>query len=400
MQITAIETIRTAEAANILWVEVHTDAGLVGLGETFRSAGAVAAYIHEQVAPMLLGSDPLAIDHHSRALVQGYLGYRSSGVEMRAASAIDIALWDILGQAAGMPLYQILGGRSRSRIRAYNTCAGRDYNKSGGRREIAPGQARMPSAGRYDDHEAFVHRADELAHSLLNEGYSGMKIWPFDIFATATSGQDISAADLAVGLQPFAKIRNAVADRIDIMVELHGLWNVPAAAKIARALEPYDPYWLEDPIRMTTAADLAALKRQVKAPICASETLATRAAFAEILDAQAVDIVMIDIGWCGGLSEAKKIAALAELHHRPVTLHDCTGPVALMSSVHLALNLPNALIQETVRAYYHGWYRGVVTALPTLEGGCFHPPDDPGLGTRLADDLKGRKDVDVRRSAC
>jgi L-alanine-DL-glutamate epimerase-like enolase superfamily enzyme len=150
---------------------------------------------------------------------------------------------------------------------------------------------------------------------------------------------------------------------------------------------------------MTAAADLAALKRQVKAPICASETLATRAAFAEILDAQAVDVVMIDIGWCGGLSEAKKIAALAELHQRPVTLHDCTGPVALMSSVHLALNLPNALIQETVRAYYHGWYRGVVTALPPFEGGCFHPPDGPGLGTRLADDLKRRKEVDVRRSA-
>ena len=89
MQITAIETIRTAEAANALWVEVHTDAGLVGLGETFRGAGAVAAYIHDQIAPMLLGSDPLAIDHHSLALIQGYLGYRSSGVEMRAASAID-----------------------------------------------------------------------------------------------------------------------------------------------------------------------------------------------------------------------------------------------------------------------------------------------------------------------
>src|SRR6185437_6859475 len=127
MKVRAIETIQLAEFANLCWVHVHTDEGLIGLGETFFGAEAVAAYIHESAAPHLLGKDPLRIDEHSHALRATYVGFSSSGAEMRGLSAIDIALWDIFGQAVGQPIHQLLGGLTHERIRTYNTCAGYGY---------------------------------------------------------------------------------------------------------------------------------------------------------------------------------------------------------------------------------------------------------------------------------
>ncbi|MFZ9449058.1 MAG: mandelate racemase/muconate lactonizing enzyme family protein, partial [Alphaproteobacteria bacterium] len=191
MRITALETIRLASRANLLWVRVHTDEGLVGLGETFRGAAAVEAFLHASVAPMLVGRDPLAIDAIAKLLTEPYLGFRSSGVEMRAASAVDIALWDLAGKAAGMPVWQLLGGLTRESIRTYNTCAGYAYNASGGRREIGAGDA---PAGPYDDQVAFERDAGELAQGLLAEGITAMKISPFDRFAVRSGGNFISSA--------------------------------------------------------------------------------------------------------------------------------------------------------------------------------------------------------------
>src|SRR5690606_27478412 len=133
MRIVALETVQLPHLDNILWLRVHTDEGIVGLGETFRGAHAVARHLHTDVARQLLGRDPLAIDAISKALTEPYVGFRSSGVEMRAASAVDIALWDIFGKATGQPVHQLLGGLSRERIRTYNTCAGYTYNKQGSR---------------------------------------------------------------------------------------------------------------------------------------------------------------------------------------------------------------------------------------------------------------------------
>ncbi|MEP6703010.1 MAG: mandelate racemase/muconate lactonizing enzyme family protein, partial [Betaproteobacteria bacterium] len=127
MKITKIETISLAEFPNVIWIQVHTDAGHVGLGETFFGSQAIHAYVHETLAPQMLGQDALRIEQHSRKLMQNYVGFKSTGAEIRGASAFDIALWDIMGQAAGMPIYQLLGGKCRDRIRVYNTCAGYRY---------------------------------------------------------------------------------------------------------------------------------------------------------------------------------------------------------------------------------------------------------------------------------
>ncbi len=245
MKITALETLRLREFANLLWVRLHTDEGLVGLGETFMGPQAVEAYLHETVAPKLLGRDPLRIEAIHAAL-SNYLGWRSAGVETRGNSAVDLALWDLFGKAHGRPVADMLGGRSRDSIRVYNTCAGYKYIRDARAQSVANWHA-GETEGPYEDLDAFLHRADELALSLLEQGITGMKIWPFDIAAERTGGYDISPAELRAALEPFAKIRKAVGDRMDIMVEFHSLWSLPMAKKLAQALAEFDTYWHEDP---------------------------------------------------------------------------------------------------------------------------------------------------------
>ena len=392
MKITAIETLRLDEFPNICWVEVHTDDGLVGLGETFFGARAVEAAVHETVAPQVLGQDALAIERHSRRMLQNYVGFNSTGAEIRAASAFDIALWDLFGKVTGQPVYQLLGGKVRDDLRTYNTCAGYRYVRA------KPIQRTENwglggTDGRYEDLDGFLNRADELAESLIAEGYAGMKIWPLDFAAEATGGTDISAADLKRGLEPFEKIRKRVGDKIDIHVELHSLWQLPAAMKIARALEQFEPYWFEDPVKMSNLDAVRQFKDSTRIWTTASETLSTRWGFRELFEKRATSVCMLDVGWCGGLSEAKKIATMAECYELPLAPHDCTGPVLLAAAVHLAIASPNTLVQEVVRAFYFGWYQDLVEDLPPLHAGRIAPLDTPGLGVRLRPSIHTRADA-------
>jgi L-alanine-DL-glutamate epimerase-like enolase superfamily enzyme len=254
------------------------------------------------------------------------------------------------------------------------------------------------SGGPYEDLDAFLNRADELALSLLEQGITGMKIWPFDPPAEVSGGLYISGPDLDKALEPFRKIRQAVGNRMDVMVEFHSLWNLPTAIRIARALEEFDTFWHEDPIKMDSLADLRTYAEASRAPVCASETLAFRSSFRELLETRSTGVVMLDLSWCGGLSEAKKIATMAEAHHLPVAPHDCTGPVVLAASCHLSCNVPNALVQESVRAFYTGWYKELVTALPEVRDGTIAPPPGAGLGLDLLPDIAERPDVSVRSS--
>lgn len=396
MRITGIETLWTPEYVNVLWVHLHTDEGITGLGETFYGAGAVAAHIHDTLAVRLLGQDPLRIEALNRRLVDLPMAQASTGVEFRAASAIDIALWDIFGKVCGQPVHQMLGGLCRDRQRIYNTCAGYAYGRSA---NLRSGEVRdMPGAGPYDDLRATRTDAGALAESLLDEGITAMKIWPFDPIARETEGLSISAAQMRRGLEPFEKIRRAVGDRMEIMVEFHSMWSLPAAKQIARALEPYSPTWFEDPIRMTSPQALAEYARCTPVWVCASETLGSRFPYKDLLERDATHVVMVDLCWAGGLTEGRKIAALAETWHRPFAPHDCIGPVGFVASVHMALSQPNTLIQETVRAYYRGYYPEVLTKLPRVADGHVYPMAGPGLGTGLAPALLARDDLVIRRS--
>ncbi|MBI3455710.1 MAG: mandelate racemase/muconate lactonizing enzyme family protein [Candidatus Rokubacteria bacterium] len=403
MKIMALDTIQLGEFPNLCFVRVHTDEGLTGLGETFFGAAEVATYLHETATPRLLGQDPSAIEA-LRLRLQNYVGTRSTGVEARGNSAIDIALWDLAGKAAGRPVYQLLGGASREAIRAYNTCAGYRYVRAatGARPENWGVPAGEAPGGPYEDLDAFLSgRAGELALRLLDQGITGMKMWPFDAYAYASGGLHISAADLDRGLEPFRQARRAAGTRMDLMVELHGLWTLPTALKIARAFEAegLDPYWIEDPIRPDDIASLARFAHATTIPTTASELLGGRQAFRELLEARAASVVMLDLGWCGGISEGKAIAGMAEAFGLPVAPHDCTGPVVWAASVHLSINAPNALIQETVRAFYTGWYTELVSGLPIVERGMVRLPGGPGLGVELLPGLTQRRDAVVRFSA-
>lgn len=396
MKIRQLETVRLGEFPNILWVRLHTDEGLVGLGETFMGAEAVEAYLHEWAAPRLLGQDPLAIEARARDLT-GYLGWRGSGVETRGNSAVDIALWDLFGQAAGMPLHTALGGKSRDSIRIYNTCAGYQYIRSN-RNQASSNWGLGNAQGPYEDLQGFLHHADELASSLLDEGITAMKIWPFDVAAERSHGQYISAEDLDAALEPFRKIRQAAGSRMDIMVEFHSLWRLPMARRISRALQEFDTFWHEDPIRIDSLDLLKAYAEDCKAMVCASETLSYKWGFKDYLQTGVAGVAMLDLSWCGGLTEARKIAAMADAWQLPVAPHDCTGPVVWTASTHLSLHAPNALVQESVRAFYSGWYKELVTELPRVEKGMISVNDKPGLGIQLLPDLHKRKDAIVRTS--
>jgi L-alanine-DL-glutamate epimerase-like enolase superfamily enzyme len=397
VKIAGIETLRTAEFANVLWVRVHTDAGVIGLGETFYGAAAVEAHIHDILVPRLLGRDPLRIEALHREMLNLPMAQASTGVEYRAASAVDIALWDLFGRVCGMPVHQMLGGLCRDRQRIYNTCAGYGYVRSNDIKPVSNWNWSSEN-GPYEDLHGFMTRADAVAESLLDQGITAMKIWPFDPAAHESEGLHISAAQMKTALEPFEKIRRAVGDRMEIMVEFHSLWNLPTAKRIAKALEPYDPTWFEDPIRMNSPQALAEYARSTDVWVCASETLGSRFPYKDMLDRDATHVVMVDLCWTGGLTEGRKIAAMAETYHRPFAPHDCTGPVGFVASLHASFSQPNTIIQESVRAFYTGWYKELVTELPVIRDGYALPMEGPGLGTDLQPAVFERSDLTVRRS--
>jgi galactonate dehydratase len=395
--ITCIRTVRLPERPKLIWVEIETDEGLVGLGETFRGAQTVEAAIHELIAPGLIGRDSRQIEAIALELSNPYVGYHSASAEIRAASAIDIALWDIKGQRHGIPIHEALGGACRERIPVYNTCAGYDFNtRQGARRQIADSDR---AQGPYDDQLAFSRDAGALAISLVEEGYTAMKIWPFDRYARQAGANTISLAQVKEGLQAFRQVRAAVGDRIEIMCELHSLWDSAAALRICQALEPFEPYWVEDPLcKMDDAQALADLRSRTRVPICASETLGGSVAYRDLLAAGSLDYLMLDLVWCGGFTEARKIAALAQAYNKPLAPHDCTGPVALVAGLHLGLHAPAAVWQEVVRASLSTWYGELVTQLPVIRGGFAEAPRAPGLGTTLRAEVKRRSDAVVRQT--
>jgi len=380
MKITAVETIYLPHGVTVhvgaiqyLWVRIHTDEGLIGLGESYPNAEAEAAVVHTRLASVLLGRDPSEIDRlwADMFLAVSYSGW--GGAEMRAISAVDIALWDLLGKATGQPVYKLLGGASRQFIRIYNTCY---------------------------DRVDFLREPVQLARELLNSNIRAMKIWPFDPIAKETAGNHISAEQMMRAIEPLALIRKEFGDAIDVAVEFHGFWNLPCAIKIAAALKTYQPMWLEEMLPQDNPASYAELARSTDLPLCLSERLMTRWGFREVLENRSAQIIMPDISWCGGLSEAKKIATMAETYYLPIAPHNCGGPILHFASAHLAANVTNLYILETVRRHYLEEYEGLVTRslVPKAHGGLPLPPG-PGLGVELSEAVLTRPDAVKKRAS-
>lgn len=395
MKIVALETLRPVIQPNVLFVQLHTDSGLIGLGEAFFGSRAVEAYLHESVAQLLPGVENPTPERMA-LLLAPYAGFQGAGAETRGNGAIDLALWDLLGQRAGLPLVDLLGGAVRDGIKIYNTCAGPGYvsrtTKQGSNNWGLPEAPTLRE--RYEDLDAFLQRPAELARSLWDDGIRGMKIWPFDRAAELTLGTDISRNDLDAALGIVEAVRAEVGFEMDLMIELHGLWNRHGAAKILQALTPYQPFWVEDPMRPDAIDGLAQLARDVDVPIATGETVVGRRGFLPLLQQQAVDIITVDVQWTGGLSEARKIATLADAYGVPIAPHDCTGPATLAACVHLVTSAPNGLIQETVRAFLRTWYDELVTGLPEIKDGVIRPGSSPGHGVKLREGLAESSQVE------
>lgn len=301
MKITGIETIQNTEYSNLVWVKIHTDEGITGLGETFRNPQAIVSYLHETCAPYLIGKDPLRINEHSDNLINWtpnrYIGYPTRSVEYRGNSAVDIALWDLKAKASNLSLVDMLGGLSRDNIPIYNTCAADGYNWKSDSLSRSVGSSNIIGKKHfYDDLELQVENPGELAKSLLDEGISAMKIWPFDEFAFTTKGQMISNDNLKIGLSRIEKIRKAVGSKIDIMIEYHSLWQLAPALKIARKADEFDVFWHEDPINMAHLKDLADFRSKTLAPIAGSEALGTALWYRDALALNAIDYMHYDLG--------------------------------------------------------------------------------------------------------
>jgi len=294
---------------------------------------------------------------------------------MRALSAIDIALWDILGKTFNQPIYRLLGGASRDKINVYNTCVGYMNN---------------------NDRDRFMSEPEKLAEELLAKGINHMKIWPFDELSRNYQGNYISPDLMKKGVEPIRKIHKAFGDQVGVALEGHGRWNLTSAIQIAKELEEYKPLWLEDLVTIDNLDKLVKLKESTNIPIGASERLFTRYGYQGLLEKGGADIVIADPAWTGGISEVKKIAAFAEVYGLPFAPHNCGGPILHVVNTHLCYNIPNLWMMETVRAFYETYYSDIITPVPQIKDGFILPPEEPGLGVELRPEVLQRSDLKYR----
>ncbi|MCI1930227.1 MAG: mandelate racemase/muconate lactonizing enzyme family protein [Clostridia bacterium] len=370
MKITAVETIQLPAHPRHIWVMIHTDEGITGIGEATDKVELTKIAVHNFCAEIILGQNPLENEKLWATMYDSanYTGYM--GAEMRAIGAVDMALWDIKGKAANMPVYDLLGGKTQESLRVYNTCI---------------------SYGKIRDREMFMDDAGALAEDLLSEGIKAMKIWPLDSLSTRYNGQYVTREEIRNGLIPFKKIRDAVGDKMEIALEMHSRWNLPMAVRIAEEVEQYDPMWFEDPIPVDNITCFANLRKKVRLPILASERLSTKYQFRELFEKDACDIAMFDVSYCGGITECKKIAAMADAYHLPVTTHNCGSPIMTMVVAHLMISCPNTNGIETVRSLYKTF--DITDAKVDIRDGHIYLSDRPGLGINLLPEVYNAKDT-------
>lgn len=390
IKIVALETVIPDDIMpGLLLLRIHTDNGLIGHGETYYAPHAVAALIHDWMGRRLLGSDPLSIENHWRFLYERASAFGGRGAELRALSAIDLALWDILGQVLQCPVWQLLGGKAREKVRVYNSSGGPTYGRRAGeaRDQGWPGHGDIGKPGPLEDNWASNFAAGDLAEELLSEGYSAMKFWTFDRAYHEHGPNFLPWTAVKECIRPMEEVRARVGDRMEILLDGHGFFQLPAALRIAEAMRDLKPLWLEDVLRVDNVDTLADFRQKAGVPVAVSEMLPTREEYRLVLEKRAADYVMIDPTWVGGISETRRLAELAQVYNIPATMHDCTGPLTLFAGLHVATAVPNVVFQESVRAHIRTFYSLLIETNVTIENGFALPPEGPGLGTRLLPSL-------------
>lgn len=363
----------------LTFVRIHTDEGVTGLGETFYTPRSVCAYIHEILAPQLIGLNAVNATALWSEMFQQIARRGVGGADTRALSAVDLALWDIKGKALGVPVDILLGGTTRpDGVPVYNTCAGATYAAAW---QVGRGQS-LPG----DDLHRVRHDAPGLAVELRDLGFAGMKVWPFDDLAHSSGGNPVERSALRAAASVLESIRDAVGDDLQLMIEGHGLWSPSAAITVLREIEAYNVAWAEDMVLAHDARPLARMAHATRVPLAAGESLMGRWQFRQALEANALSYIQVDPSWCGGISEARNILALASAYGVSSAIHDCTGPINLLAGLHLASADPGVTFQEVLRAFLDEVYPRMVDTEWRLRAGRLSPPDRPGLGAELTDE--------------
>jgi len=394
LQISRIETLTHDDYPHILHVRLHTTDGLVGLGESFHHPEALAQYIHTVIAPDLLGHDACNVAGawlKMGAFTDGRQPFAGTiSVESSATSAVDIALWDLRAKVLGLPLHDALGGAVRDGIRVYNTAAETGHLPPPGtpahrRSEFEDWGIGGPQSDEFDDWTASIERPGELARELVAAGITAMKIYPFHRLIGETRGLYITRRQLQENVEIFRDVRNAVGDDIDIAADLGFCWAQAPALQIAAALEEFGLMWIEDLVRTSAIDALANIARVVRTPLAGFDYFAGLPAYMKAIESGALAIARLDLQWVGGVSEATRIAGYADAKGLGVVLHDCTGPVQWATSLHCSVHFRNAVIQESVRAYYRIVYQSMIKAVPEVRDGRAFPLQGAGHGAELLD---------------
>jgi L-alanine-DL-glutamate epimerase-like enolase superfamily enzyme len=354
------------------------------------------------MAPRLLGADATAIESHWRFLYERITAFGGTGAEMRALSAVDLALWDIAGQLTDRPVWSLLGGPVRDAVPVYNSCGGPFYGRSNRRTPAAsgwPGHGDPGQPGPLEDNWASMNTPGDLAEELIARGYHGMKLWSFDAVYRRQGGHYLSWKDIDEGLAPFRAIRDKVGDRIELMLDGHGFFSLAAARRIADAMQEIRPMWLEDILRPDSVHAMAAFRSQSRVPVAVSEMLIMGDQYRQVLEAGAADYIMIDPTWVGGISATRRIAELAQVYNVPVLMHDCTGPLTLFSGLNIAAAVTGVAFQETVRAHLTTLYPAMIDQPVEVVDGHIPLNHRPGLGARWLPQIFEPDHPGYRRSA-
>lgn len=396
-RIVAIETLIPHDImAGLMLLRIHTDAGtvdgqpVIGHGETYYIPHAVAATLHDWMSRRLLGADATAIESHWRFLYERGTAFGVRGCELRAISAIDLALWDILGQLTRQPIWKLLGGPVRDAIPVYNSCGGPTYGrrpKDSPDSQGWPGHGDLGKPGPLEDNYNSVHHAGDLAEELLADGYSAMKLWSLDQVYRVSGGHRVAWPDLQQALKPMHDIRERVGLKLELMLDGHGFFTLAAALRIADAMREIKPLWLEDVIRPDSIEAIADFRDRAGVPIAVSEMLVSREDYRQVLQQRAADYTMIDPTWVGGISETRRAAELAQVFNVPTLMHDCTGPLTLFSGLQISASCANVTYQETVRAHIKTLYPLLIDEPPLITRGHIALPERPGLSVRLLPEL-------------
>ncbi|MAW27524.1 MAG: hypothetical protein CMP98_01835 [Gammaproteobacteria bacterium] len=349
-----------------LFLELMTDEGIVGLGE--RIAGsAYSAHLkdikshvrllEEFVGQFVIGQNPLNIELIWDRMYGTRHDLRHPSLYATPViSAIDMALWDIAGKAANQPIYNLLGGQYHEKLRAY---------------------AYMPSEGLVEHPE----RAGEVAAKLLEEGNSACKIDPFmPLFPI----RDIPIWEIENAAKIFESIRDTVGHQLEVGIGTHGQLTTYSAIRVADFLEPYHPFWFEEPVMPENVEEMARVAAHTSIPIATGERLVTKYEFARVLEKQAAQIIQLDVGQCGGITEAKKIAGMAEAHYAVIAPHMYCGPVAAAAAIQIDTCSPNFMIQEANQGPLH---KKIFKEPLVFENGFIIPPTGPGLGIEFDQDV-------------